>query len=155
MIEADWVTGAGFRAVVTRYKTAHRCGYVGVSKEHPLYRVRYNEPTEHLLPLPDDEPVGRRGIIPLLCWDKEKGVTPDIAFDVHGGVTYSGPLDGHILDSDLWWFGFDCAHAGDALRETDSVGEFRSVEYCFEECESLARQLVSRVKFPETHERTQ
>jgi hypothetical protein len=40
---------------------------------------------------------------------------------------------------DLWWFGFDAAHAGD-----DEDGG-RSLGYMVEECESLARQLNTRV----------
>ena len=33
---------------------------------------------------------------------------------VHGGVTYSGRNGGV---HDLWWFGFDCGHAGDFAPE--------------------------------------
>lgn len=65
---------------------------------------------------------------------------------VHGGVTFQGeaPL---ILDKHL--VGFDCAHVGDALRNPDGTindlfgGVWRDEEYCIQECESLAVQLIS------------
>jgi hypothetical protein len=78
--------------------------------------------------------------------DLEKA-TPELVFDVHGGLTYSGsgensyPLPG----KDLWWFGFDCAHSGDGSmdeRLTFSDGPVRSQEYVESECESLAKQLA-------------
>lgn len=38
----------------------------------------------------------------------------DLPIDAHGGLTYAGPsLIG--VDSDLFWYGWDYAHAGDRL----------------------------------------
>ena len=36
-------------------------------------------------------------------------------FSCHGGLTYSGGGENssYPISSDLWWFGFDCAHCGD------------------------------------------
>jgi hypothetical protein len=37
----------------------------------------------------------------------------DVVMDVHGGLSFSGYGDEIGLAEDLWWFGFDCGHAGD------------------------------------------
>lgn len=100
----------------------HRCGYGGVPKTHRLHGVESG--TEY------DE---------SMC-------------DVHGGVTYSGGDEDYPVKSDgLWWFGFDCAHYGDAPavqcpieKEFPVPGRVvRSLAYCKSECESLATQLAA------------
>ena len=58
--------------------------------------------------------------------------SPDVAFDVHGGLTYSGGMPG-VKDDPSWWFGFDTAHSGDTLDNCPK-------EYVIEECERLAEQ---------------
>jgi len=75
--------------------------------------------------------------------------SPELVFDVHGSVTYSGNGEGkYPVESNLWWFGFDCAHLGDASESTImwgfDDGVFRSTKYCIKECERLADQIVSR-----------
>jgi hypothetical protein len=83
-----------------------------------------------------------------------------VAFDleVHGGVTYCGH---HKLfeTSGEWWFGFDCAHYGDAssqdiidilspsIRKSYNSPDIshKSLEFCVAECERLAEQLVRSV----------
>lgn len=85
--------------------------------------------------------------------------------DVHGKLTYSDEKAGH---EGLWWFGFDCAHAGDRVLCDDrasqlkavgqisdffgggldsggtfSHGVFRDADYVEKECESMAQQLMS------------
>lgn len=55
----------------------------------------------------------------------------------------------------VWWFGFDCAHAGDFCPAFDgrlgrlgtptgwgSTVQYRNIEYVAEQCRELARQLV-------------
>ena len=148
-IEKDWTTAAGFRAVVIRRHNRNRCGYVGVPPEHPLHGVAYYEASPCLRPLTDDEPIGKRGVLALLAYSKEEGLRPDIAFDVHGSLTFAGDGDYPVENDGLWWFGFDCNHSGDAStpEEDGRHGNiYRSLEYCVDECESLARQLVERVE---------
>jgi hypothetical protein len=76
--------------------------------------------------------------------------TIDGIIDVHGGLTYAGGGE-YPIKSNLWWFGFDCGHFGDAadpeLNPTvlenfnmDS-GSIRTTEYVAAECEKLAEQL--------------
>lgn len=155
-VERDWTTHAGFRAVVIMGGMGHRCGYVGVPSGHPLHGVSYSAHCDALT-FPATESLGKRGIIPVFCSDGETA-SPEIVFDVHGGITYSGGKDTYPVESDLWWFGYDCGHAGDApspefVAERSerwgrifSDGIHRSLDYCSSECESLAAQIVSRVR---------
>lgn len=62
------------------------CGYVAVPPSHPYYGKHYEEVDLH----------------------------------AHGGLTYSNPCQGDIchktdIEDKVWWFGFDCAHAGDLI----------------------------------------
>jgi len=143
-IERDWITAAGLRAVCLIVNGSHRCGYVEVPKEHPLFGVEYGQETEILRDLHTkamEGPIGKRGILALFCGaNKPK---PEVVFDVHGSLTFSGGGRGYPVESDGWWFGFDCSHAGDGQMNdrfggTDPV---RDTEYIVSECESLAQQL--------------
>lgn len=147
-VERDWVTAAGFRAVaIFNHHFGHRCGYVGVPNGHPLHGADYAEPTDALLPPGEGEQIGKRSLIPLLvaAGNPELMTAPDVVFDVHGGLTYSGGNGKYPVESDLWWLGFDCGHAGDRTRY-NLDGEERSLEYVVDECESLARQITERVR---------
>lgn len=126
----------GLKCVVLLLAIGHRCGYVGVPKEHPLYNV--------------DE---------MNCLSD---------FSCHGGLTYSGGGENssYPISSDLWWFGFDCAHCADepdwnstlkAFPEQykqiyqqkmigkmfHSEGKIRTTEYVENECKALAEQLAN------------
>jgi len=111
-VEKDWITEAGLRAVVLAVQFEpgvfhHRCGYVAVTPDHPFYGKSYS--------------------------------SIDAEIDVHGGLTFSSAAchENYPVDSseDLWWFGFDCAHAFDRL-------EPKSLSYVICECEHLAKQLI-------------
>lgn len=152
----------GFKFVVLIHPAGHRCGYVGVPEGHPLFKHPYGKPHESLR-LRGGEKIGDRGILPLLFRDDDSNLTgerPDVFFDVHGGLTYSGGDDGYPLPetNGLWWFGFDCAHSGDAPdwalmdaehRKINSTypdlqmwgGVVRSLHYVTDQCNKLAEQL--------------
>lgn len=120
------------------------CGYVGVSPNHPDYGKSY-----------DDD-----------SFDN---------IEVHGGLTYAEHCQDVIChvteasDDRLYWFGFDCAHAGDLVpgmeasrklwSATQQVMEeqiaklsflrkpiYRDVKYVKEETKRLAWQLYEREK---------
>lgn len=116
----DWVTESGLRAMILLVRGSHHCGYV--------------ELPEHLGKPDYDE-------------------SPIMELNVHGGVTYAGELpemDGKYV------VGYDCAHYGDLMKCPEelkgtsmehsfmySEGIWRDVDYCTNECESLANQLVN------------
>jgi len=141
----------------------HRCGYVGVQKPHVLFGLEYSKHSDKLgeaLAVAKKGEIGKRGLIPLMCTDGETA-SPEIVFDVHGGLTFSGDgSDSYPIKTlkKRWWFGYDCAHSGDAkdlneikdtnMRETFSRfndGVVRSLDYCIAECESLASQIAAIV----------
>lgn len=148
----------GYTCVVVSTDMGHRCGYVGVPKSHPLYGKEYGDPMPEITQKDlDDEPIGKRGIVPIFlfaCGSRDT-VSLDLYFDIHGGLTYSKGNDYPIDQPETWWFGFDCAHSGDApdddifrrlggenSKHYQRVGAIRSEAYVVAECESLARQLA-------------
>ena len=104
---------AGYKCVVTFGAMGHRCGYVGIPKNHALYGKGYDE---HLEIKKSD--IGDReisGIFPLFsaCLDEDERIRIEAYFQCHGGITYAGGGENseYPIKSDLWWFGFDCGHA--------------------------------------------
>jgi len=99
----------------------------------------------------------------------------DIDFDVHGGLTFSGPcsegdeknsichIPGEGESDHVWWFGFDCAHGSDLLpamvsREREMMQHlsfqplpppYRDLAYVTAECEFLAQKLKALVDLPD------
>lgn len=118
----------GYPCIIRRNPVGAWCGYVGVPPGHPYHGKGYNE------------------------IDYEE-------IDIHGGLTYAAgcdddPANGicHIpppgQPDDVWWFGFDCAHAGDITPGTlryyrspiaDDV--YRDLDYVAAETTRLAAQL--------------
>jgi hypothetical protein len=115
---AEWVDeDTGYKCRIQRHgDLGHLCGYVGITKAHPLWGKHYS----------DDE-MGN--------------------IDAHGGLIHSEAQGG------IWWFGFDCSHAGDlsprllmVLIEKDRYnydrGEtYRTWEYVEREVRELSAQL--------------
>lgn len=132
--------------VILRGPVGSFCGYVGVPEGHHFYGIGYSEPTKlpfllalNLLHLNNIEKYYRKeaalGILSIEM--------------IHGGVTYSGDS---LIDTPVghWWFGFDCAHAGDespymsvlSKRHIKIPGDvYRDLAYVKAECVSLAQQL--------------
>lgn len=78
----------GLPCLIVRGQVGALCGYVGVPPSHPWHGVEYDA----------------------------------IDADVHGGLTYASKCHGTIChvpapgeSDDVWWLGFDCAHAGDIV----------------------------------------
>lgn len=127
--KAQWQDAVtGLPCLVVRGPHGSWCGYVGVLEAHPLYGKDYD--------------------------------TLDVS--VHGGLTFSdkcAPSEKeergicHVPspgESDqVWWFGFDCAHAGDISPgyahhlhgSAFKYGEYRDIRYVKDEVANLARQL--------------
>lgn len=157
-----WVTSALWFFL----SAGHRCGYVGISKPHPLYGKYYDE---HLDIKKQDLRDREVGVFPLIMslLDEDERIRIEAYFSCHGGITYSngGAGSTYPIESDLWWFGFDCAHAGDkkdfqlAYEKFPEMREnlkrqmeienmypietdvLRTEEYVASECKKLAEQL--------------
>jgi hypothetical protein len=132
-------THAGLQCRVVLTSLGHHCGYVAVPPDHPWFGLDYTDE----VPVPQ-EVIEREinieeiGIINLFCTDEP---TTDacpivLAVDVHGGLTFANKFN----DADLWWFGFDCAHAGDG-RNSSEPG-WRDQSYAETHCRKLAEQLA-------------
>ena len=158
---------AGYKCVVIFGSIGHRCGYVGIPKNHPLYGKDYSDYLEIKKADVGDREVS--GIFPLLgaCLDKDERVRIEAYFQCHGGITFSdgGVNSGYPINSDLWWFGFDCGHVGDKpdleyaiekfpkhineLRIRKQIDDLYPIEgdivcteeYVADECKKLAEQL--------------
>lgn len=132
---ADEATGLPCLIVRNLNVTGALCGYVGVDKDHPYFESNYS----------------------------------NVDVEAHGGLTYSNKCqpnpDGvcHKVekgeDDNIWWFGFDCAHALDLApamefrsrefnaqwKKThpnwDNPSTYKNIEYVKQEVTSLAKQL--------------
>jgi hypothetical protein len=126
--KAQWVDGGtGLDCLIVRSASGALCGYVGVPPDHPWHGMDF-------------------GMVPV--------------GGIHGGLTFSGPCqddaeDGpevcHVPEpgrpADVWWLGFDCAHAGDLAPTVAAElrvlgiavgGDYRSFGYVFAEVCMLA-----------------
>lgn len=156
----------GYECVVTFSAQGYRCGYVGIPKGHPLYGKDYKDYLEIKKEDLKDREIS--GTFPLLCalFDDDERIQIEAYFQCHGGITFAngGKNSNYPIDSDLWWFGFDCGHCDDG-RELDFAGirfpkyrntilrqlevekafelevPVRTEEYVAEECKKLAEQL--------------
>lgn len=142
--KAQWIDEAtGLDCLIVRGPVGALCGYVGVPPEHPWHGKGYGgclnaDCTEEF------------------CWSH----SPEAAISVHGGLTFSdscqeGAEDGpgicHVPEpgrpANVWWFGFDCAHAFDLaplmIQYGPNPGDvYRHFEYVQRECADLAKQLA-------------
>jgi hypothetical protein len=156
---------AGLKCVIRRVRDiGHLCGYVGVGASHPLFEVASND----LVPAPStwlERPfdIDEHGVIDtfLTAMHMQAGEIPDgfaplnTLIGVHGGLSWGGRMHDHTG----WWFGFDCAHAGDfspGLAETIEragrdaswlyeCGLYRTFDYVRHECATLAQQIADWV----------
>jgi len=116
---------AGFPCLMRRGYSGAWCGYVGVPRGHAAHGKAYDA----------------------------------VEVEVHGGLTYASPCQGEIChvpaageSDDVWWFGFDCAHAFDVaprMLELYPSGEdygqadtYKTLEWVKAETRELAEQLA-------------
>lgn len=126
MIEKDWITDAGLRAVVLALPLGHRCGYVAVQHEHPAYGKGY-----------DDVDVEAHGGLTYAGGEDDypaegKGVWW-FGYDC---AHYLDALDPAIMSEEYKKLFFKWPAL--SLRETATL---RDTAYCVAECEALAKQL--------------
>lgn len=152
----DWTDrDTGLPCCARRGPLHHWCGYVGVEKGHPLFGLNVSDPVpqwavDHAQKVMQG-PVGKRSPVELfihaLSGGGIEGMCVSLLLNVHGGISFCGSA--WLAPKDHWFFGFDCAHAGDLspgmLRYTSRqlFGEetYRTLDYVRNETGRLARQL--------------
>lgn len=121
----SWVAKAGLNAYVLLVNGgSHHCGYVEVP-----------------------EAIGH---LDFEGWNID---SPSI--EVHGGVTYQGKPE---WANGKQVIGYDCAHCDDMMKCPEhfkgtsmenismcTTGKWRDEEYCVNECESMAEQLIKLI----------
>jgi hypothetical protein len=144
---------SGLKCALWRGPLGHWCGYVGVPRSHPWYGKSYLDEVK-----PSSNMLGSRtsedhGAIDLLIaalggGDPSERLSISLCMRVHGGLTYAEDCVPCEAASALWWFGFDCAHAGDlvpslAERDYSHEGEiYRDQQFVVSETQALAAQLA-------------
>lgn len=127
----------GLPCLIVRNGSGALCGYVGMPVGHRWHGVDYDNVRFY------DVPDGK--------YDSESYP------DVHGGLTFAGAcghgkpetgichIPGEGESDDVWWLGFDCAHAGDFCPAFERLGFgsgdcYKAVSYVRGEVQNLARQ---------------
>lgn len=162
--KAQWIAH-GLDCLIVRNQSGALCGYAGVPEKHPLFGVGYSEESPALAkalearmnsPV-DEKQLGLGVMLGLMLGEGEKQ-TPEMAFSVHGGLTFAAkcrpsddPAHGichtgeDVANKVVWWFGFDCAHAGDVSpayeRHFGYSEVYRDFDYVKQQTENLAKQL--------------
>lgn len=154
-IERIW-EAHGLCCAVLRMDVGHRCGYCQVPDDHPWKGLSYSDVAPEAEAAKYDEKtlddIGMGGMIALLGGPEEVDKWArriEAQVDVHGGLTYGGEAPGALEGKGGWWFGFDCAHAGDWSSwepdgipwETDEVAR---------EVERMAAQIAAKGKIGST-----
>lgn len=156
--EPDFLDGehAGLKTALRRGPVGAWCGYVGVPKGHPLFEVGYSSrikspPKELIERKIDIDKIGAINLLYAMSMDITKACPLTLLLDVHGGLTYARNHFPKREPDGLWWFGFDCAHAGDLVPSEHCINHpsdvYRDIEYAKKECESLAEQLAKVENF--------
>ena len=142
---------AGLKCLILRSPDwGHLCGYVGITEGHPWFEKECNQCL-----------IGCKGqrkeLGECLTWDctwEEEHPSPQSLIEVHGGLTFSGLGDGEWRPAGYWWFGFDCAHAGDLIPEmAEQMAElfpdsllrpevYKDMKYVIGQTKCLAEQLA-------------
>ena len=124
IVERTWTTKAGYVATCILIPDMYRCGYVAIPSTNILHGVGYSQSTVKLRHawksiMKHEREDNKRGPMVVLLAacageDSPKNWSPDMIFNIHGGLTYSGGGNYPIENPDnLWVFEFDCGHAGD------------------------------------------
>lgn len=126
IVERDWTTEAGLRAVVLVQPWGSRCGYVGVEATHKLHGKDY-----------DSVDVEVHGGLTYA-----RGYS-DYPAD-NKGMWWFGYDCAHVgdgRDRNLMDEEYKSIYTPRTLAYFDEGGVVRSLEYCVGECERLAKQL--------------
>ena len=120
-----WVDDdTGLDCMIVRNRSGALCGYVGVPEGHPWHGKDYDS----IEPYPD----------------------------VHGGLTFAAPCAEGKTENEyaichnpqgrpdnVWWLGFDCAHAWDVCPAHNRYGDLRGPEDVYRDLGYVKRQVAS------------
>lgn len=141
----------GYRCAMRRGPVGAWCGYVGIPKSHPWYGKSYTEEVKPSMDMLSQRDPLDHGPIDLLCMvlsnkDPCESLAITLCLRVHGGLTWADNHHACGEPDGLWWFGFDCAHAGDLCPGMFSYPHpgdvYRDQQYVVAEVQSLAAQLA-------------
>lgn len=175
--------------LIVRNSSGALCGYVGVPNTHPLHgkdfddvqdlkvhggltfsrgcadmsRARWAKWREGLFARRDEAKRFPHGETARYFKEWASALEDYDAWLAQGYASYICHVPGEGEPDDVWWFGFDCAHASDfcpgyqrvteeCLRQISSIEldqptswgtvvEYRDVAYVTEQCQLLAKQL--------------
>lgn len=100
----EWLDGStGYACLAQRGPSGAWCGYVAVPRDHPARGRSYYSDNFDIASVLQDADVRASAIV-------QQAINE---IRVHGGLTFAGDRDHAEAPEDAWWFGFDCAHAGD------------------------------------------
>lgn len=143
----------GLECYIRRETEGHLCGFVGVPREHPLYRIEHDCLFNRL-------PLGVRDRLTSMSLSSFMNilhsflgtsfcVLPDniplFAFiPIHGGLCFSGYNFWGSADG-LWWFGFQCGQTTDGVPSIPISHKmpYRNLPYVEEQVRLLATDLSS------------
>lgn len=131
----------GMRCAIARHlHLGHLCGYVEVPPDHALFGVGYDhrvpDSLRHIETTVKNGPAGDRGIVNIFLAALSDGnLDAGDLIDVHGSVTFSGPIKVGPFESP-WVWGFDCAHLDDTPERWDE-------DAVTQETERMAAQIAA------------
>lgn len=143
----------GYKCHILRGPAGQLNGYVQIPVDHPLHGISYNEGLPQSLMkawgAAQQGTIGKRSPMDLLMMSlssEDEAPHTGWLFNVHGGITFAGEAKegGHLPDVGSFWYGFDCAHAGDFIPKYAYEGDegvYRDLAYVTAEVKSLATQL--------------
>jgi hypothetical protein len=153
--DEEWVDAAtGYECRIRRNDLTYcLCGYVAVPQGHVIHGLDCSDKLPDVLTGAESDvrqqAVGKRGVIDILCWAASGEMHVGMLFNVHGSLTWSGPMNDD--KEKRWWLGFDCAHAGDLSPGRSGLLKrmpfsrphevYRTFAYTKSEVESLAKKL--------------
>lgn len=143
----------GLPCLIVRGPSGALCGYVGVGKSHPFFEKDYST----RIPVPDRSSIEIKqfsmGAFLEAMRDDDGHASLNCIINVHGGLTFSdhccpspsGPGGiCHVVeegeDDNVWWLGFDCAHAGDVCPAYETI-VYPGDEDVYRELDYVAQQV--------------
>lgn len=134
-----------YECKILRSPLGSLCGYINLPSDHPLHGKHYSDAIEVPLSILNREVDDMQEIgILSMVYDSITGnmdegkLSISSCFNVHGGLTFSGDPD----NKGNWWFGFDCAHAGDYVPACPMGGSYKEVYYVENQCKQLVEQML-------------